>query len=108
MAGGLGIQDLVVYSDSQLVVLQVTGEYETRDDRMTKYMTSAIELLCGFQHTRVVQIGREKNAHADSLASLASACAEGGPMTISIEELDLPSIEPGPVVPVNVTFYGPS
>lgn len=108
MVGGFGIQDLVVYSDSKLVVLQVTGEYETRDDRMTRYVASATELLHGFQNTRVIQIGREKNAHADSLASLASACAEGGSRIISIEELDLPSIEPGPIFPVHVTFYGPS
>lgn len=108
MAGGLEIQDLVIYSDSQLVVLQIIGEYETRDDRMTKYVVSATELLRGFQNTRIVQIGQEKNAHADSLTSLASACAEGGPRTISVEELDLPSIELGPVTLVNVTFYRPS
>lgn len=52
MAGGLGIQDLVIYSDSQLVVLQVSGEYETKDDRMTKYVASATELLRGFQNTK--------------------------------------------------------
>lgn len=54
MAEGLGIQDLVVYSDSQLVVLEVTGEYETRNDRMTKYVASATALLRGFQNTRIV------------------------------------------------------
>lgn len=40
--------------------------------------------------------------------SLASACAEGGPKKICIGELELPSIEPGLVVLVNVAFYGPS
>lgn len=75
---------------------------------MTKYVVSATELLHGFQNTRILQIDREKNTHADSLASLDSACAEGGPRTIFVEELDLPSIEPNLVFPVNVTFYGPS
>ncbi|KAH7861387.1 hypothetical protein Vadar_025452 [Vaccinium darrowii] len=39
IAKGLDIEDLVVYSDSKLVVNQVSGEYEARNVRMKKRLS---------------------------------------------------------------------
>ena len=54
--------ELMVYSDSQLVVNQVAGIYEAKDDRMTKYQALVREHIKQFQAIRVQQIGREENS----------------------------------------------
>ena len=41
MARELGIMQLIVHCDSQLVANQLTGEYTTRDDRMAAYVAEA-------------------------------------------------------------------
>lgn len=73
---------------------------------MAIYVESATQLHMDFKNTRIVQIGREKNTHADSLASLASAYIDVGPMKVSVEVMDGPSIKPKPSTQVNATFYG--
>ena len=35
----IGIENLTVKSDFQLVIGQIKGEYEAREDRMKKYLT---------------------------------------------------------------------
>ena len=42
----MSLEKIIIRSDSQLVVGQVNGEYETRDQRMTKYV-SLINLWLG-------------------------------------------------------------
>ena len=69
----LGIKQLVVHCDSQLVANQLNGEYTARDDRMIAYVKEAQRLIQEIGEVMVKQVGREENAHADSLASLASA-----------------------------------
>ena len=64
--------ELMVYSDSQLVVNQVAGIYEAKDDRMAKYQALVREHIKQFQAIRVQQILREENSRADELAGLAS------------------------------------
>ena len=49
IAQGLGIEELVIYSDSQLVVNQLKQEYEARDGRMRQYVSTARELMKGFK-----------------------------------------------------------
>ncbi|KAH7857907.1 hypothetical protein Vadar_017790 [Vaccinium darrowii] len=80
-------------SDSKLVVNQVTGEYEARDDRMTKYVRSVKELMKDFSDMKIEQIARDGNSHADALAGLAAACDKGEGRTISIGTIEIPTIE---------------
>ena len=68
----LGVSDLTAFSDSQLVVGQMTGEYEARDDRMGQYLSKAKELVARFANFSLIQIKRDLNAHADILAGLAA------------------------------------
>ncbi|XP_058189194.1 uncharacterized protein LOC131306783 [Rhododendron vialii] len=89
----LGIKELVVYSDSQLVVNQLSEEYESRDDRMRTYLSSAVRLINNFKAIRVEHISREQNAHADALVGLASACSSLGHRSISFSSIDKPSFE---------------
>lgn len=41
----IGIEELIVYSDSQLVVNQLSEDYEARDERMQTYLALAKDLL---------------------------------------------------------------
>uniref|UniRef100_A0A2N9IKM3 Uncharacterized protein n=1 Tax=Fagus sylvatica TaxID=28930 RepID=A0A2N9IKM3_FAGSY len=72
----MGVKNLTVKSDSQLVVGQVKGEYEAREDRMKKYLKVVQTLLPHFQKVEFVQIPREENVDADRLARLASSGEE--------------------------------
>uniref|UniRef100_A0A2N9ESE1 Uncharacterized protein n=1 Tax=Fagus sylvatica TaxID=28930 RepID=A0A2N9ESE1_FAGSY len=73
IAKELGANRLKIRSDSQLIVGQVNGEYEAREDRMTKYLKLVREAIKWFDEVKLVQIPREQNTEADALAKLASS-----------------------------------
>ena len=65
----LGLQDVVVYLDSRLIVNQVEGSFEAKDPRMIDYLRLVKQTMSLFQQVRLIQIAREQNRHADSLAT---------------------------------------
>uniref|UniRef100_A0A2N9EH15 Uncharacterized protein n=1 Tax=Fagus sylvatica TaxID=28930 RepID=A0A2N9EH15_FAGSY len=69
-------ETLTVKSNSQLIVGQVKGEYEAKEDRMKKYLTVVKDLLAHFKKVELLQIPREDNVAADRLARLASSGIE--------------------------------
>ncbi|XP_070010982.1 uncharacterized protein [Nicotiana sylvestris] len=73
LARELGVEQVVIKSDSQLVVNQMLGTYTTREARMQQYLEKARDLVRQFQTGKVVQIPREENVEADALSNLASA-----------------------------------
>ncbi|KAJ8618285.1 hypothetical protein MRB53_014471 [Persea americana] len=89
----LEARHLVVFSDSQLVTSQLSGDYQARDDRMAAYLAHVKELLSQFERVEVQQIGREFNSYADALASLASAVEVRNRRTVEMETLQELSIE---------------
>uniref|UniRef100_A0A2N9GBC9 Integrase catalytic domain-containing protein n=1 Tax=Fagus sylvatica TaxID=28930 RepID=A0A2N9GBC9_FAGSY len=76
LSKSMGIKALTVKSDSQLIVGQVKGEYEAKEDRMKKYLTVVKDLLTHFEKVELLQIPREDNVAADHLARLASSGIE--------------------------------
>ena len=58
---------IIIRSDSQLVVGQVNGEYETRDQRMTKYVNLVTLRLGKFMAWRLEHVSRDSNEKADTL-----------------------------------------
>ena len=52
---------IIIRSDSQLVVGQVNGEYETRDQRMTKYMSLINLQLGSFVALQLEHVPRSSN-----------------------------------------------
>ena len=48
LAKDLDVQDLEVYSDSQIVVQQVKGEYETMEQSLQRYLEVVKPMLQGF------------------------------------------------------------
>ncbi|KAL0292121.1 UNVERIFIED_CONTAM: hypothetical protein Sangu_3256900 [Sesamum angustifolium] len=65
---------IVIYSDSQLVVNQIQGSYEAREEKMVKYLLKAKEMLNKFEESSV-QVSRIDNVGADRLDKLASSMA---------------------------------
>ncbi|XP_028121916.1 uncharacterized protein LOC114319111 [Camellia sinensis] len=98
---------LMVFSDSKLVVNQVLGEYEAKDERMAKYQALVCAKIKKFAAIRLEQIDREENSTADELAGLASA-QTAFPNPLMIEFLPRPSIEKPESAEALCTDLGPS
>jgi ribonuclease HI len=68
----LGCRELVVFSDSELVVRQLRGEYRVRSKRILTLYKAALELMERFGSVEVQHVRRELNAEADRLARKAA------------------------------------
>ena len=64
-----------IFSDSRLVVDQVKGELEARNERMQGYLSQIRHLQSGFESFSLLHVPRSGNIHADSLATLATSSA---------------------------------
>ncbi|KAI5333079.1 hypothetical protein L3X38_023209 [Prunus dulcis] len=93
LAKELTIKKLAIYSDSQLITNQASGEYMAKHPRMILYLDRVQELLKAFPTFTIQQVPRAKNTHVDALASLGSALDTQFRRSISVEHLDRPSIE---------------
>lgn len=66
----LSCKKLIVYSDSQLMVRQLRGEYRVKDAKIRQQFTQAKELLKTVPFTfEIIHIEREHNSYADELAN---------------------------------------
>lgn len=66
-----GARSVVVHSDSELLVRQITGEYQVRNARLSELYGQAQKLLLRLPRWIVRHIARSDNARADQLANLA-------------------------------------
>ena len=73
LAKSLGVESVVVQGDSQLIINQVNGMCEAKEDRMKKYLSKAKRLVKRFKEAIFVQLLKEENMEADVLAKAASA-----------------------------------
>ena len=97
-----------MFSDSRLVVGQVKGELEAKDERMYWYLTRIKYLQKKFKSFNLQHIPRGGNTHADSLATLATSSAQNLPRVILVEDLGKPSGEKGNMIYVPHVKVGPS
>ena len=66
-------ESILVLGDSQLVIGQVNGTCETKEEQMKKYLNRVLRLVKKFKEADFVQLPREENIEADTLAKEASA-----------------------------------
>ncbi|XP_077226453.1 uncharacterized protein LOC143859723 [Tasmannia lanceolata] len=66
-------QRLKGYCDSQLVVNQIQGVYEARDERMIKYLSKVRQLASKLKSFEVIRIPRTENTKADVLSKLSAS-----------------------------------
>ena len=83
---------LVVSSDSQLVVKHIEDSYEARGEKMILYLKKVLELLKKFVRVQVKHVPRSENSRADALAKLATASQEDLGRLTPIEHLLEPSV----------------
>ena len=55
------MKNLLVQSDSKLVVEQIKGEYEAKEERMKKYLRLTRHLTYEFDKVEFVQVPRNQN-----------------------------------------------
>ncbi|KAM2467351.1 hypothetical protein PS1_009170 [Malus domestica] len=90
LAKHLGVKQIDIFSDSQLVVNQVTNNFDAKDSSMAAYLAQTRLLLKHF-HYQITQVPRAANSHADTLARLTSAVEDKIGRKIQVELLAAPS-----------------
>ena len=65
----LNLLNPIIYSDSELIVKQVNGEYRVKNDRMKLLHNEVISLLRKFETWSLSHVLRDKNKVADKLAN---------------------------------------
>ena len=73
LAISVSSEKIIIRSDSQLVVGQVNGEYETRDQCMTKYVSLVNLQLRSFITWQLKHVPRDSNEKADALTVVAAS-----------------------------------
>ena len=100
MVQRIGGKSIKLFSDSRLVVNQVKGEFEAKDERMQGYHSQVKCLQLKFDSFDLLHIPKSGNAHADSLAMLATSSAQDLPRVILVEDLYKPA-RTGETVQIN-------
>ncbi|XP_071920730.1 uncharacterized protein [Coffea arabica] len=109
LARKLGAAHILVYSDSQLVVCQILGEYETREEVMHRYLSKVLQLVAHFESFEIQRIPRSQNRRADALSRLAFISFADLNKTVLVEVLAEPGYEGDVVYPIypGDTWMGP-
>ncbi len=69
-AAELGLRDLAVLSDSELMVKQMNGEYRVKNADLQDLYAEAQELRRRFERVTLSHVRREQNKRADELCNL--------------------------------------
>lgn len=70
-AAEMGVRQLTVLMDSELLVRQINGQYQVKSPQLKPLYQQARQLLAGFAQTKVRHVPREQNSQADALANQA-------------------------------------
>ncbi|GAU42950.1 hypothetical protein TSUD_142870 [Trifolium subterraneum] len=100
LAKEMEVSDLKAKSDSQLVTNQVSGEYQTKDPQLIRYLEKVRGLAEQFDNFELIHVPRDQNSRADLLSKLASTKKPGNNRTVIQETISKPSTEMAEVTPV--------
>lgn len=67
----LGIDELDIFLDSELIVRQINGSYKVKNEKLKPFHEKAVKLLVSFQSYSIKHVPREQNKEADKLAKEA-------------------------------------
>ena len=99
----LGVKNLLIQSDLKLVVEQIKGEYEVKEERMQKYLRLTRHLTREFDKVEFVQVTKNQNVLADEISKLASSEEGGLSKNLTMEVQKHPSIEEVPTLAIQRT-----
>lgn len=89
----MGARSLICRTDSQLVVGQMNGKFQVRDDQLLRYLHRVGTLVKDFHRCILKHIPREENVRADMLSKLHDGKEKGRLTTIIRQVLIEPSVE---------------
>ena len=90
LANTLNLKVLRIYSDSQIMVKQIKGEYIAKDPQLAQYQALVQTYLSQLAEVDLVQINREDNIRVDALSKLVQNSADLD-SSVYFEELKAPS-----------------
>lgn len=67
----IGAESIKIFSDSELMVRQINGQYKVKSENLKGLFVECMELLAGFSSWQATHIERAKNEQADALANRA-------------------------------------
>jgi len=71
-------EDIIIYSDSELLVNHINGVYRVRASNLKPLRDEALNLLKNFKSWQVIHISRDKNFETDLLAKNVSKEGKNG------------------------------
>ncbi|XP_022843129.1 uncharacterized protein LOC111366648 [Olea europaea var. sylvestris] len=92
LAINLELENIKIYSDSQLVVGQIEGTFNRKDEKMSLYCLKVYDLLRKFKSCEIVKISRAENCKADALSKLVFMGIDGLDRTVHVRIVTEPSI----------------
>jgi ribonuclease HI len=103
MAKEIGIRRILCFGDSELVVHQVSGEWDTKDANMASNRFYVQQLSGFFEGYEFHHVPRANNDEVDRLSKIGST-RQDIPAGVSLEIIRKPSIKPSPE---SVSIYVP-
>ncbi len=70
-ARSLGVRELEVVNDSELIARQLTGEYRVKNEQLRLLHSQAVQALAEFERWSIRSVPRAKNEVADALVNEA-------------------------------------
>jgi ribonuclease HI len=67
----LNIKKIDMHGDSMLIICQVKGEWQTKEEKLRSYQEYLSKVAGEFEEIEFTHLGREGNHFADALATLA-------------------------------------
>ena len=108
MVQRMGGKAVEMFSNLRLVVGQVKGKLEARDERMQGYLGQVSRLQAGFESFSLLHVPKSGNTHANSLATLATSSAQSLPWVILVEDLYKPTEVKRKIVHIHQVRVRPS
>jgi ribonuclease HI len=67
----LGVREIEVFTDSELLIRQLGGRYQVKSATLRPLYEEALNLLNGFSRVKLVHVPREMNSAADEMSNRA-------------------------------------
>jgi len=95
LAQEMGVRRLLAKSDSQLIVGQITGNFQAKDPHLALYLNYVKTLADNFTSFELTHVPREQNSRADLLSKLATSGKGGTHRTVIQETMRAPRVTMG-------------
>jgi ribonuclease HI len=87
-AQDLGAKKVKIFTNSQLMASQVTGDYQVREEHLQEYVQLVLTKMKEIEAVEVIHVPHEQNTRADILSKLASTRTANKNKTVIQEVLN--------------------